>query len=89
MTSSKAIETYILEVYGPDDSEVPVAMIESSSPFLSIHPGDFLHANPWADQFEEFPGILRITRVEHLVEEFNRAVLQKVMVFTERERGSK
>lgn len=72
--------TYQLNVYPPEGGRA-VAVLESASPFPSIHAGDFIQPTGWGDDAgyaEELP----VARVVHSLLEADGHVTALTLVFT-------
>ena len=75
---------YVLEINDPEDKGCVVAVFDSSMPFMSISVGDFVNTA----MFEEANrlGVLKVTRVEHLLWEIKEITTHKICVYTEKQK---
>lgn len=74
---------YIVEVYEPGSTDTIANRFDSVSPLMPIRVGELIHPVRWSA--EDAPHLaLRVTEVEHVIENFGDYIMNKVMIYTER-----
>jgi hypothetical protein len=71
---------YVLEIYGPRETDTVLINLPSTTPFMPIERGDLLDPRGWPDggDLTRAGKALRVTDVEHIIQEG----LHKIMVYT-------
>lgn len=82
MSNSRNIKTnYILEIYEPEDDSCIAAHFESSTPFIPLSRGEYIH--PGLFKETDTRSILEVVSVEHILFETNGCdQTQKVCIRT-------
>ncbi len=78
------MERYCLEIYGEDDYDTPGGTFYSEHPFLAIAVGDLLNPRgfPYWTGRREDPGLLVVTKLEHIVFGTDKDAKHKICVYT-------
>lgn len=81
---------YTLNIYDPHNIRFVIGKYESSSPFVAIHEGDYLHPFPDPEGEGGWPELgpgkyLRATEVHHFLydSESKEEITQEINVYTE------
>jgi len=78
------IEDYTLEIYSPGSMDTTLTSVESATPFMSIHAGDFISPRALGvSKYVEQGHTLRVTTVHHLISQVADRTLRKLCVYTE------
>jgi hypothetical protein len=74
---------YIVEVYEPGSTDTVANRFDSLSALMPIREGELISPVRWSP--EDAPHLaLRVTEVEHVIENFDDHIMNKVMVYIER-----
>lgn len=74
------MKKYELEIYSPNTVLDTMASIESDSPFMTISVGDLVNPRLWTTHDVE--GILKVTKIEHMIWETDGIAKHKICVYT-------